>query len=82
MASYRQYRRARAALLAAQPWCSYCGSTTDLTADHLVPRSLGGRLEHGITVACRTCNSSRGNRQAPKTRTPRARFSRNATRFF
>ena len=31
----------------AQPWCSRCGTTTDLTLDH----------EHG-QVECRSCNSS------------------------
>ena len=36
-------RRARK----AQPWCSICGATSDLTLDH----------EHG-QVECRSCNSS------------------------
>lgn len=36
-------RRARR----AQPWCSICGTTQDLTLDH----------EHG-QVECRSCNSS------------------------
>ena len=31
----------------AQPWCSICGATDDLTLDH----------EHG-QVECRACNSS------------------------
>jgi 5-methylcytosine-specific restriction protein A len=33
---------------------------SDLTADHLIPRSLGG--EHGpLGVACAGCNARRGN---------------------
>lgn len=47
-----------------QPWCSYCGATTDLTGDHRVPLSRGGKAFtiEDVIVACRSCNSSRGNR--------------------
>lgn len=43
--------------------CQYCGSGDDLTLDHVMPRSRGGR--HGwdnVTTACRTCNQRKGNR--------------------
>ena len=40
---YAISRRARK----AQPWCTICGTTTDLTLDH----------EHG-QVECKSCNSS------------------------
>ena len=34
-------------LIAAQPWCSICGATKDLTADHVTPsRSEAIRLAH------------------------------------
>jgi len=41
-----------------QPWCTYCGATTDLTVDHVTPRSL----VDGVQVLCRSCNSSKGRR--------------------
>lgn len=43
--------------------CQYCGSGDDLTLDHVMPRSRGGR--HGwdnVTTACRACNQRKGNR--------------------
>lgn len=40
-----------------QPWCSDCGTTKDLTGDHLrwPARSLAD-----VDVVCRACNSRRG----------------------
>jgi 5-methylcytosine-specific restriction endonuclease McrA len=60
-------RRARAAI-AAQPACSVCGHPgspdNPLTGDHVVPVSCGG--ERGpLRVACRRCNSRRGNAGLP-----------------
>jgi 5-methylcytosine-specific restriction endonuclease McrA len=44
--------------------CQYCGSPfheKDLTLDHVVPRSAGGRTEwNNIVVACRACNYRKG----------------------
>ncbi len=43
--------------------CWYCQSEDDLTIDHIKPTSLGGPDTPGnITVACRSCNSSKGTR--------------------
>ncbi|MBI4199271.1 MAG: HNH endonuclease [Chloroflexi bacterium] len=43
--------------------CVYCGSTTDLTTDHLVPTSRGGDdSADNLVLACRSCNVSRGNK--------------------
>jgi 5-methylcytosine-specific restriction endonuclease McrA len=56
-------RRARQTI-AAQPFCSICGATTDLTADHIVPLARGGHPHGELRVLCRRCNSSRGA-QAP-----------------
>lgn len=48
-----------------QPFCSDCGSTEDLTADHTPEawrrkaRGLPIRLKD-IAVVCRSCNSKRG----------------------
>lgn len=52
---------ARAAI-AAQPWCSFCGTTEDLTCDHIVPRKHGGEVSDGVQVLCRPCNGRKGAR--------------------
>lgn len=47
----------------AQPWCSECGSTDDLTADHVVPLADGGPMlpgPAGVAVLCRSCNARKG----------------------
>lgn len=45
--------------------CQYCGSrfkTDELTFDHVIPRSLGGRTSWAnIVTACRCCNSKKGD---------------------
>ena len=49
----------------AQPWCSDCGATSDLTGDHITPRVAGGgNVPSNIRVLCRSCNSSRGAKLA------------------
>lgn len=53
----------------AQPYCSYCGSTEDLTGDHITPVSVGGlNTPSNIRVLCRACNSSRGAKTKRSTR--------------
>ena len=46
--------------------CQYCGeskSANDLTIDHVVPRSLGGKTEwENCVAACWPCNHSKGSR--------------------
>lgn len=46
--------------------CVWCGREpwrTDLTAEHVYPRSRGGRTTpENLTVACRACNKRRGTR--------------------
>lgn len=46
--------------------CQYCGSvmpTTELTYDHILPRSRGGRTEwENIVTACVPCNRQKGGR--------------------
>jgi 5-methylcytosine-specific restriction endonuclease McrA len=62
-----------------QPWCTFCGSTRDLVADHINPAARG---RHALTLAdvqvlCRRCNGSKGNKAAPKPiQKPRAAFNR------
>lgn len=43
--------------------CVYCGSTTDLTTDHLVPCSRGGNdSADNVVLACISCNALRGDK--------------------
>jgi|WetSurMetagenome_2_1015567.scaffolds.fasta_scaffold181245_2 5-methylcytosine-specific restriction endonuclease McrA len=44
--------------------CQYCGSTdTQLTLDHILPRSRGGESSwENLIAACPKCNSKKGNR--------------------
>jgi 5-methylcytosine-specific restriction enzyme A len=47
--------------IAHQPWCSQCGTSEDLTADHLVPLAAGGTsTPENVQVLCRRCNSGKG----------------------
>lgn len=58
------WRKARAEAIRVHPYCTWCGSTEDLTGDHITPLSKGGTNEAGnIRVLCRSCNSRRGNRR-------------------
>lgn len=42
--------------------CQYCGSKEDLTVDHLIPRSRGGRsVWDNLVTACKPCNSRKGD---------------------
>jgi 5-methylcytosine-specific restriction endonuclease McrA len=47
--------------------CQYCDRafpSEDLTFDHIVPRSRGGRtMWTNVVTACQTCNLRKGNRQ-------------------
>ncbi|MEM9739422.1 MAG: HNH endonuclease [Pseudomonadota bacterium] len=43
--------------------CVYCSSEVDLTFDHVVPRSRGGRTSWtNIVTACSPCNLKKGGR--------------------
>lgn len=46
--------------------CMYCGQRQpfhNLTRDHLVPRSMGGRDEwNNVVAACKRCNQNKGSR--------------------
>ncbi len=45
--------------------CVYCGDGSELTFDHLIPRSLGGRTTwENVVTACSTCNLTKGGRLA------------------
>ena len=43
--------------------CQYCGESTELTFDHVIPRSQGGRTTwENIVAACGPCNLTKGGR--------------------
>ena len=44
--------------------CQYCGDTSDLTFDHVLPRSRGGLTTwENVTTACSPCNLRKGDRR-------------------
>ena len=43
--------------------CQYCGSNSELTFDHLLPRSKGGKTDwNNVVTACSSCNVQKGAR--------------------
>jgi len=50
----REWRRVRKAVVQAQPWCSWCGATSDLVADHVVSGDPSA-----LQTLCRSCNSKK-----------------------
>ena len=43
--------------------CQYCGSTKNLTLDHVIPRSKGGKHTwDNVVTACSKCNARKGDR--------------------
>lgn len=43
--------------------CQYCGCASELTFDHIIPRSRGGRTTwENIVTACAPCNLKKGGR--------------------
>ncbi|MCX6162079.1 MAG: HNH endonuclease [Ignavibacteriae bacterium] len=43
--------------------CLYCGSTVNLTVDHVIPKSRGGEETwENLVTACIKCNNKKGNR--------------------
>jgi 5-methylcytosine-specific restriction endonuclease McrA len=59
-------RLAREAI-AAQPWCSDCGTAGDasnpLCGDHALPLARGGTsVRENVVVRCRRCNGRKGGR--------------------
>jgi len=42
--------------------CQYCGSNKELTLDHLIPKSKGGKSSWtNLVTACKRCNSHKGD---------------------
>lgn len=43
--------------------CQYCGTTSNLTVDHVMPKSRGGEESwENLTTACIKCNNKKGSR--------------------
>lgn len=43
--------------------CARCGSTHDITQDHIIPLSTGGKnIASNIQPLCRKCNSTKGTK--------------------
>ena len=57
----------RRAVFARDSWmCQYCGSRSNLTVDHVVPRSKGGHSSwENIVASCAPCNRRKGD-QLPR----------------
>ncbi len=53
----------RRAVFARDDWtCQYCGARSNLTVDHVVPRSKGGASSwENIVASCAPCNRRKGN---------------------
>ncbi|MCR9252558.1 MAG: HNH endonuclease [bacterium] len=42
--------------------CQYCGTTKNLTLDHVIPKSKGGKSTWtNLTTACQKCNAKKGD---------------------
>lgn len=58
-----QWQATAKRVIARHPWCVQCGSTANLTADHIIPRARGGSdHESNLQVLCRPCNSAKRDR--------------------
>ncbi len=59
----RQWQAKAATVRRQQPACEVCGTTTDLTTDHVIPKVRGGTDDRdNLRTLCRPCNSSKGGR--------------------
>jgi len=56
-------RITRRAVFARDGWtCQYCGSRSNLTVDHVIPRSKGGPSSwENIVASCAPCNRRKGD---------------------
>jgi 5-methylcytosine-specific restriction endonuclease McrA len=47
--------------------CQYCGSTSDLTLDHVVPKRLGGKETwENLVTCCKKCNGKKSDKPLDK----------------
>ncbi|HVP02869.1 MAG TPA: HNH endonuclease [Solirubrobacteraceae bacterium] len=59
-----QRKITRRAVFARDGWtCQYCGTRSNLTVDHVIPRSKGGDSSwENIVASCAPCNRRKGDR--------------------
>lgn len=51
--------------------CQYCGAHSDLTLDHVIPKSRGGKDRwENLVTACNRCNVRKGNRTPSEAKMP------------
>lgn len=51
--------------------CQYCGKKADMTIDHVIPKSRGGKDKwDNVVAACLRCNISKGNRTPKEAEMP------------
>lgn len=54
--------------------CVYCGSTNNLTLDHYIPKSKGGKFTvTNMLTCCYPCNSKKADKEAPEAKFGRFR---------
>jgi 5-methylcytosine-specific restriction endonuclease McrA len=58
----------RRAVFARDDWtCQYCGARSNLTVDHVIPRSKGGSSNwENIVASCAPCNRRKGDLLHPQ----------------
>jgi len=53
--------------------CQYCGSSKDLSIDHVIPRSKGGASSwKNLVTACKPCNAKKGDNSPEEANMPLA----------
>ncbi len=51
--------------------CMYCGKKSDLTIDHVIPKSRGGKdVWENLTTACEKCNVKKGSKTPKEVNMP------------
>mgnify|MGYP000196719752 FL=1 len=54
--------------------CQYCGKAKDLTIDHVLPKSKGGKSTwNNLVTACKKCNSLKGDKTPEEAGMPLAK---------
>lgn len=50
-------------IIARDKKCVFCGHNKDLTIDHIIPKSKGGKNEvNNLQTLCQKCNETKGNK--------------------
>ena len=69
-------------LMRDQSSCQYCGSKSNLTIDHIIPKQKGGEDSwENLIIACSPCNSRKGNRSLIETKMKLMKVPKKPNRF-